>query len=278
MSLPTSPDAGSRRAVLILASVVAAAVLYGVANWTGPGQATDSTLMAVGLGLTELGFPLEPLRVARTLSVALVGVVVSVGLVVAAARRRWASAVRGGLLVALTAAGAMLLRTFLPRPWLGDDTYPFNTWPSVHAATATALVLAGAGLLPPSARTSATRRGLVVLIGALGALSIVTLAHRPSDVVCSILLAGAFARLVLPPAAPADGPGEAGAGIAPADAVPLWQLGLLAVSATILTVAFAVSGAFLLGVLVNVVWLWFAAAMAVTPVRCRRPRPPAEGR
>lgn len=259
--MPRSAENGlpSRSAVLRAATnVVVAAAVYVLSVWTAPGQRVDSALMGVGLATSSL--PIGLLNAARQAALVVLGGVLAVGLVVCLVRRRWSFVARGVVLVAVAAGAASVARDVLIRPDLGDPVYPYNTWPSAHAATVTALFIVLRGMVPARLRTAATARCLSVLLAAAAVLSLVTLAHRPSDIACSMLLVGALGHLLLPRRSAGDLPPASWqwspVGGRPS-VVPTWLIGVLAAAMLAL---YTVAPADFIGLLANVLWVWFATS------------------
>jgi hypothetical protein len=234
--------------------------VYALSVWTARGQRVDSALM--GVGLATSGLPIGLLNAARQGALVVLAVSVAVGGLVALIRGRWSFALRAVVLVIVAAGLSSWARDVLTRPELGDSVYPYNTWPSAHAATATALFIALRGMLPARLRTAATARCLAVLLAAAAVLSLVTLAHRPSDIACSMLLVGALGHLLLPrrsagaraPASWQWSPvGERASG------VPPWAIGVVAVAMLAL---YALAPADVIGLLANILWVWFATSVS----------------
>jgi hypothetical protein len=241
-------------------NAVVAACVYALSVWTARGQRVDSALM--GVGLATSGLPIGLLNAARQGALVVLAVSVAVGGLVALIRGRWSFALRAVVLVIVAAGLSSWARDVLTRPELGDSVYPYNTWPSAHAATATALFIALRGMLPARLRTAATARCLAVLLAAAAVLSLVTLAHRPSDIACSMLLVGALGHLLLPrrsagaraPASWQWSPvGERASG------VPPWAIGVVAVAMLAL---YALAPADVIGLLANILWVWFATSVS----------------
>jgi membrane-associated phospholipid phosphatase len=136
------------------------------------------------------------------ISVASTVVVLVVIAVVAAVRRRIALAVMTAVVVVGATATTWLLKRWIYRPYLGvdpDRASAGNSLPSGHATAAAAFAIGLTLVLPPAAR------GAVSLLGAtyaavVGAATLSSGWHRPSDIVAAYLIAGgwaAFAGLVL---------------------------------------------------------------------------------
>jgi membrane-associated phospholipid phosphatase len=173
---------------------VAFVSLWAASHLTTAGQAADAgafrTLApwhdaTVGTaGALRRGLPL-----ACALVTALLGLL-------ALARREWRDLAAAVLVAGGTVGTALGLRELLVRPDLGAFGYTQQTFPSGHVAVVGGLCAAAWLLWPwPSSRPVAGWAGLAVT--ALAALaSVVTYAHRPSDVVGSLLVAAAAAVAV----------------------------------------------------------------------------------
>jgi membrane-associated phospholipid phosphatase len=203
--VPTSPrwrdgrdEPGRRRppahAALLGLLVAAFVALWAASHLTTAGQAADAgafrTLApwhdaTVGLA----GALRRSLPVAGAVVAALLGVL-------AVVRRAWRD-LAGAVLVAAATVGVSLgLRELLVRPDLGGFGYAHQTFPSGHVAVVGGLCVA-AWLLWPWPSSRAVAGWGVLAVTAVAALaSVVTYAHRPSDVVGSLLVAAASAVAV----------------------------------------------------------------------------------
>ena len=190
------PSGWGRALIRAAACLAATAGLCYVAVWTPLGQRLDSGLMGVGFG--PLPRPIELLQLLRKGSVVVLAALVVVAALSALQRRRWLLVVRCVVLVGVSFGAAGLLRRALARPNLGDATYPFNTWPSGHVATTTALIVSAFLLAPPSWHTRRVRRIATVTLVIVAGASIATLAHRPSDVIAAMLGVAGLAALLFP--------------------------------------------------------------------------------
>lgn len=177
-----------------LAAVVVLLGLYGVAVLTVPGQWLDDQIF----GWVQRP-PYGPLRdVLPTAARVVLPFAMLIALVLVAGWRlavgRWA-VVAGALLVPLVSIPlARWLRVSLPRPDHGYS-YVDNTMPSTHATVVVAAVVAVA-MMWPSQRPAwlGWCLGGVVAVACLG--NVVGHAHRPSDVLASVLLVIAVAGVV----------------------------------------------------------------------------------
>jgi hypothetical protein len=110
-------------------------------------------------------------------------------------RRRWRSVVAALLTTVASGLLAVVLQsTVLERPELGGAGYAHNTLPSGHVAVTVAVWVSLLVLWPrPQPRTLMAFTPVVLVLACTG--SVIGLAHRPSDVVASVLLVGAMAAL-----------------------------------------------------------------------------------
>jgi membrane-associated phospholipid phosphatase len=182
-----------------VACAVAFAVTYTVAVRTLPGQEADNGAFVSWQQLNPfLGAFAQVLRPALPVALGLVCAVLG-GL--ALRDRRWFDVARGAAVVVVTVPLARWLRDgLLDRPNLADLAYPHNTLPSGHVAVTAALCVAVALLWPrrPGASVPwALVAWAVVVSLAACVASLLEHAHRPSDVVASLLLVGAVTCGVL---------------------------------------------------------------------------------
>ncbi|MHA7133379.1 phosphatase PAP2 family protein [Oerskovia turbata] len=194
---PSSTSRAPGAALLAGAGVVCALVfagVYVVAVRTLPGQEADNGAFVSWQQLNPfLGAFAQVLRPA--LPVAL-GVVCAVLGVLALRSRRWLAVGRSAAVVVVTVVLARWLRDgLLDRPNLADLAYPHNTLPSGHVAVTAALCVAVV-LLWPRRSVWLVVWAVVVSLAACVA-SLLQHAHRPSDVVASLLLVGAVTCGVL---------------------------------------------------------------------------------
>lgn len=161
--------------------------LYALAVRTRAGQAHDVAAFSAVSGLHQwFGGFAGCLRGGLPLLAA----VSVVGLGISALRQRRGRALAGAGIVLLALPAARVLREELGRPRLGEAGYDFNTFPSGHAAALGAFLVAGYLLLPSAWRGTGTTRALVLVITVGAFASVVSYAHRPSDVAGGVLLAG----------------------------------------------------------------------------------------
>lgn len=169
------------------------ATLYAAVVLTAAGQAWDAASMSSFPGLRDLsgatGWPVRDGVTAAVLASALVA------LAEAAWRRRWRSVLAATALIGATALSSRLLKDILPRPALGEYGYAYQTFPSGHAAVCLAAAVAIVWLAPRWVRP-----WVIALLGAVTLFvaleSLVSSAHRASDVIAGVLLAGVLAEAV----------------------------------------------------------------------------------
>jgi membrane-associated phospholipid phosphatase len=115
-----------------------------------------------------------------------VGAVVS--LVIAMVRRAWfALVVAVGTALAATVTTQLLKNVFLTRPDLGVDGYVSNSFPSGHTTVAAASALVVFLVASPNTRWLAGTLGAAFAVAA-GVSTLVSLWHRPSDVIAALLV------------------------------------------------------------------------------------------
>jgi len=194
---PTARSARSRsRAPLVLLALTVGAfvALWAASHLTVSGQQADAGAFRTLAPLHDAGRDLAG-ALRRGLPVAGAGVVVVLG-VVALVRGRWRELFAAALVAVGTVGVALGIRELLVRPDLGGFGYPYQTFPSGHVAVVGGLAVAAWILWPwPFSRAAV---GWVALAAtAVAALaSVVTYAHRPSDVVGSLLVTAAVTVVV----------------------------------------------------------------------------------
>lgn len=197
--VPTDPVRRHPRATALLTGAVLAAcftVLYLLAVRTSDGQQADVDLFGWATTAGDAPGVAGWATVVRAVAPAVLGVACVVAAARAVVRRRWRPLLAAALVVALSAAAARLLRTaLLDRPYLGDFAYVENTFPSGHVAVTLAVGIALTILVPRRAR-GAVAAAVAVVVLLAGPASVVTLAHRPSDILGSVLLVGSLTGLV----------------------------------------------------------------------------------
>lgn len=117
--------------------------------------------------------------------------------IVAAVHRRWVAGIASVLIVVLALALGEGMKELLPRPDLGGYGYPDNTFPSGHMTLAVSFAAALSVVLPPGRRGTVLAGTGIVLAALVGGASIVSYAHRPSDVVGAVLVTGLVLSCVL---------------------------------------------------------------------------------
>lgn len=203
---PAGAVRGSRRGWL-MAGAVCALAFVGLYVWTVRTEAgqwldirlfskaqTSNDLVVDAAGLARRGLPL-------ILAAAYV-VVAGVALL----RGHLRLLVVTAMMVLLSAGLARGLRdVVLDRPYLGDHGYLENTFPAGHVTVAVALAVALAMLVPVHRRSLArVMAGVVVLVVVVASMaSVIGHAHRPSDVLGAVLLAGAVAGAAMATMRPA---------------------------------------------------------------------------
>jgi membrane-associated phospholipid phosphatase len=162
------------------------AVLYLFFVRDGTGQAIDQLAFngaengSTGMGVTHRLLDLIP-----SVMVA-VGAVLSI--VVALVRRAWfALIVAAAAALAAVVTTQLLKNVFLTRPDLGVDGYVSNSFPSGHTTVAAASALLVFLVASPHTRWLAGIIGAGFAVAA-GVSTLVSLWHRPSDVIAALLV------------------------------------------------------------------------------------------
>ncbi|TQO23466.1 PAP2 superfamily protein [Paramicrobacterium agarici] len=175
-----------------IAFALAFTLVFVAAVLTPAGQYTD----AFSLGVFDWLTPSADLAFARARSLTpyALGVAAAV-LGIVGARRGLAAdaAVGASAIVGAYAASSILKYLVLERPYFGDFGYSVNTYPSGHVA-----VSALAGIMIVRMLRGRTIRlvaacCVVAAVTIIGIASVTTIAHRPSDVLGGIALAGIIA-------------------------------------------------------------------------------------
>lgn len=174
-----------------LATLVVRAFVF-----TTPGQWTETAaLQGNAIGRDEVAHAVD--AVLDPISVLSVGVAIATVTFIAMVRRRFALAVAASALVIGANVATQVLKQLIDRPDLGVDAPArmANSLPSGHTTVAASVVLALVLVLPPR------MRGFAALVGAgyaalTGAATLAAGWHRPSDVVVSYLVVGAWAALI----------------------------------------------------------------------------------
>jgi len=180
-----------------LAALALAILSYALFVRTRLGQTVDAELMTAILGASPgpLGAALAALA-RPLLFYALAPLVALLGLL-ALARRRWAAALAAAVVSAVPPPLIFHLREHvLTRPDLGVPGYDYNTFPSTHAGTAFGLLVALLLVWPgPLDRADLTRATFVAALVVAG--NVTSYAHRPADVLGSLLIVAAIAWIAV---------------------------------------------------------------------------------
>lgn len=175
-----------RGPLLVVTLAAAFVLLYWLAVRTLPGQMYDAGFFGRVVGLRTVSGRVPEL-VRATLPTLLLGAT-TVPTVLAVTGRGWRRLLAAVLVVIVASAAAQLLKhRVLTRPDLGDHGYVENSYPSGHVAVVAALCVAVVLLWPGGPNRYVVAGGtLVAVLGA--AANVASFAHRPSDVVGSLLL------------------------------------------------------------------------------------------
>lgn len=211
--------------------IVAFVALFLLAVWTPTGQFLDaSSLSALPLLRSEGWMTLYSSR-----GLVAIGLLLFAGLAAgwAMLAGRIGDGLRGAVLLIATAEVSRLLDSALVRPDLGDFAYPYNTFPSGHTAISLAAVVTIVWALPLS-------RGvdwlLIASVLFVGAASLLSFAHRASDIVGAPMLTGALVSVIALMSSPLGG-------MAPVDSKPLRTArSILAIALGLLVIAFVLAG------------------------------------
>lgn len=179
-------SSSSRGAADAVRAAVALALVYTIAVLTAPGQWLDDEVfgLAQKIGVGPLGGCLPVLG--RTVLPGVLVVALLVVAVPAVLRRQWAAVGAAAVVVLVSVPVSRLLREWLPRPEHGYS-YVENTLPSTHVTLVVAAAVAIV-LVWPTRRPRWLAPLLWVVVGLACAGNVVGYAHRPSDVVASVLL------------------------------------------------------------------------------------------
>jgi membrane-associated phospholipid phosphatase len=180
-----------------LACLAASALAYAVLVRTSPGQALDADLMTAVLNALPGPAGAALAVVARPLLFYVLVPLVAVLTLLALARGRWAAALAATVVAATPAPLSLHLREhMLTRPDLDVRGYDYNTFPSTHAAAAFGLLAALLLVWPRAAdRGDVSRAAFVAALVLLG--NVTSYAHRPADVLGSLLLVCAVTALTV---------------------------------------------------------------------------------
>jgi len=187
----------SRARPVLIASGFAAGftVTYFIAVRTWQGQVVDSAAFRTLAPLHDaIG---AAAAASRAFIPATEAVVVTAMIAIALFSRRWLDVGRATVIVAGSVVACEVLKALLPRPEMGSHGYQENTFPSGHVAFAlsAALAVSVVSVHRPWTRV-VFALSLTCALG-LAWASIVTYAHRPSDVIGAALLVGVVDSLVL---------------------------------------------------------------------------------
>lgn len=180
-----------------LVSLAASVLAYAVLVRTRPGQELDADLMSAVLGAAPGPVGAALAALARPLLFYVLVPVVGLLALLALARGRWAAALAAAVVAAAPAPASLYLREHeLTRPDLGVRGYDYNTFPSTHAAAAFGLLAALLLVWPRAAdRGDVSRAAFVAALVLLG--NVTSYAHRPADVLGSLLLVCAVTALTV---------------------------------------------------------------------------------
>jgi hypothetical protein len=174
---------------------LAMVLVYLAFVWTRVGQKLDAVaFVAAG---TVASSPVDVLfSHAQTAVVVGLGALAGVAGAFALIQRRLRAVSMASLLVVASVGLARALRAELPRPYLGDFAYGYNSLPSGHTAAAAALVVALLVLLPVGRASLTLTAGATIVITFAGLASVLSFAHRPSDVFAAIFIVGCLGSLL----------------------------------------------------------------------------------
>lgn len=185
-----------RRSIVRIAMFCAAfALLYVVIVRLAPGQEIDDNSFGALAALHgRFSGPANLFRAAASVLVLVAAVVLGIGALV---RRRFRNALdAAAIVVASVVLSEVLKSVVLQRPHLGIEGYDQNTFPSGHVALALSAAVAVAVLLPTLRRCWPVLFLVVLIVAMISWTSIVSYAHRPSDVIGGSLVVGAVASTV----------------------------------------------------------------------------------
>jgi hypothetical protein len=170
--------------------------VYLVAVRTAVGQKLDEHTFELLYSLAPPGTVAVMTWFARGVVIVVLAALVAVLTVAAVRQGAWRSVVAAILIIGVTAVATTFLRDdVLTRPSLMDEAFPQNSLPSTHVSVACALVVVSFIMWPRRPWWLMNTACVVVLLAALG--NVLGQAHRVSDVVASVLLAGTVSGLSL---------------------------------------------------------------------------------
>lgn len=186
----------SRRVVAVTLAVVLALVFASVyLSFVTTAWGQESDVVAFARAQRANAWLEGPASLVRRSSPLLLGLLCFVLALLAAWRRQWRSLLAAAVLVPVSVALSYWLRDIaLERPDLGDFGYEVNTFPSRNVAATVSLAWAAVILWPTNSRWRWLAAGAVAILAC--AASVIGHAHRPSDVVGSLLMVGALAAIV----------------------------------------------------------------------------------
>jgi hypothetical protein len=178
-----------------LGFALAVVLVYLTFVWTRVGQQLDAAAFIAAGALASSPFGVVVDQTRTTAVVALAAAATIAGVFALIQRRLHAVSI--ALLLVVSSAGiAHALRAELPRPYLGEFAYKYNTLPSGHAASAAAIVVALLVLLPRGLASRTMNFVAILVITAAALASVLSFAHRPSDVLASVFIVGCLGSLL----------------------------------------------------------------------------------
>jgi len=174
---------------------VAFFALYVLAVLTPYGQQID----ALSLGRTIVGGPaVTAVFAVLRLATPAVLAVIAVGAVIAGlVQRRWLDTTLCVVVALVLIVGSGPLRDLvLGRPFYGDFGYLVNSYPSRHVVVGLALAMLIVRLWPWPRTAGLARVAMVIALAVLAVASVITFAHRASDVIGAVLLVGVIAPVI----------------------------------------------------------------------------------
>lgn len=178
-----------------LLTTAVAILAYVVLVRTRPGQVVDAEVMSAILDTVPPPVGRALAALARPLIFYVLVPLVSLLTLLAVARRRWGAALAAVVMSAAPGPVCLQLREHvLTRPDLGVAGYDHNTFPSTHAGAAFGLLVALLLVWPrvPD-HADVARASFVAALAMVG--NVTSYAHRPADVVGSLLIVLALAWL-----------------------------------------------------------------------------------
>ncbi|MDO5728599.1 MAG: phosphatase PAP2 family protein [Actinomycetaceae bacterium] len=194
------PDVNWRRfsrVFLVFAAVISLIVLALVTLHTTSGQALDQLVLETVRIAANRVTPLIDL-LKRSVSYLSVAVACAVVMAIAMARKRYALAIRVGVLIIGSNITTQLLKTWiLQRPYLGIGPDLANSFPSGHS-TVVLSVAFGLTIVASQSVRSVVEVGVAV-VSSLALIAILVSGwHRPSDVIGAILICFIWAMTLAP--------------------------------------------------------------------------------